>query len=123
MRVVSVRGMRPNDPSVFYVGRASGGWDGSVLGNPVVLADEALRDEAVDAYEAWLWDKILAGDREVRQALDAIPEGAAVGCWCAPRRCHAEAVIRAARLLREAACGPPSPGSCRRCSCGRAPVS
>jgi hypothetical protein len=102
MHAVNVRGMKANDPRVLYCGRACHGWHGSVLANPVPLDDEALRDEAVDAYEGWLWDRLLAGDRVLLAALEAIPEGAALGCWCAPKRCHTEAVIRAARLAREA---------------------
>ena len=40
-------------------------------------------------------------DREVVEALLDLPDDALLGCWCAPKRCHTEAVIEFARRLRD----------------------
>jgi hypothetical protein len=76
-----------------YIGRPS------VLGNPFTHLEistavwrVASRDEAIDSYEKWLRDRVTEGDKYIREALDAIPDGATLVCWCAPLRCHADVV-------------------------------
>lgn len=65
-------------PYDVYVGRP-GPW-----GNSEPLRSESERDTAVDAYRDWLLHcpKLRALTPELR--------GKVLGCWCAPRRCHAD---------------------------------
>lgn len=62
----------------------------------------ASREEAIERYRHWLWDRIKAA--EVDLAELASLHGKTLGCWCAPRPCHGE-VLEAAAFwaLREQA--------------------
>ena len=40
MVVISVRSLTPNAKGITYIGRSSGGWKASVLGNPHHVGDE-----------------------------------------------------------------------------------
>jgi hypothetical protein len=66
--------------NVVYVGR------GTPWGNPFVMGKDGGRDEVCDRFE-----------REVLPTLDVTPLiGQDLLCWCAPLRCHADALLRAA---------------------------
>lgn len=69
----------------IYVGRPSK-W-----GNPFVLNDESYREEVLAQYEEWLMSKpeLIA---EVKREL----KGKHLLCWCAPRMCHADVLLRVA---------------------------
>jgi hypothetical protein len=70
--------MVPHD--AVYVGR------GTQWGNPFVMRSEAERDMVCDRFE-----------REVLPTLNVAPlVGRHLICWCAPKRCHADALLRAA---------------------------
>jgi hypothetical protein len=58
------------------------------------------REEAVERYRQWLWARIEAGDEPVLAALRELDEESVLICWCAPKRCHASVIERAARWLR-----------------------
>lgn len=76
----------------IYVGRPSK-W-----GNPFTHLDDgtlarfkvATRDEAVSAYEAWVVQQ--------PELMAALPElrGHDLLCWCAPKSCHADVLLRLA---------------------------
>jgi hypothetical protein len=79
------RGIHPTN--AVYVGR------GTPWGNPFVIGKDGDRDEVCDRFE-----------REVLPALDVGPlVGKDLVCWCAPKRCHADALLRAAQgtLIRQ----------------------
>lgn len=101
MTPVNVRGLPPGTPGVYYCGRACNGWPESPLANPFVLTREADRDRVIDRYREWLDERIREDDRTVVTALLDLPDDARLGCWCVPKRCHVEAIIAAARRLRE----------------------
>lgn len=60
-------------------------------GNPFTIAEYG-RDGCIDKYEEWIMTQ--------PQLLARLPElkGKVLGCWCAPRRCHGEVLIK---LLEE----------------------
>ena len=63
-----------------YVGR------GSLWGNPYKLSSVWTRDMVCDAFEQFILPK-----------LDLTPlRGKDLVCFCAPKRCHADALLRAA---------------------------
>lgn len=70
------------------------------LGNPFVMHGEHTRDAVCDNYEAWFNDKVARNDERVMNQLRSIwkagrgKEYVVLGCWCAPRRCHAETIAR-----------------------------
>jgi hypothetical protein len=79
MRVWNRRDKRIPATAV-YVGR------GTPWGNPFVIGKHGDRDQVCDRFE-----------REVLPALDLTPlRGRHLSCWCAPLRCHADALLWAA---------------------------
>jgi Domain of unknown function (DUF4326) len=63
-----------------YIGR------GSPWGNPFKIGEDGTRDEVCDRFE-----------REVLPALDVSAlRGKDLVCFCAPRRCHGDAILRKA---------------------------
>ena len=87
---VDVAAFLKADQRHVYVGRPT------PLGNPWRIARKAanaIRHEAQEKYRRWLWEKIKARDKEVMNALLAIPKDAILGCWCQPKPyCHAEII-------------------------------
>jgi hypothetical protein len=73
------------DPFDVYVGRPSE-W-----GNPFPLRDESEREEVIRKYREWL----LAQPELVAKAQRELA-GKVLGCWCAPRACHAEVLAQIA---------------------------
>lgn len=69
-----------------YIGRPSK-W-----GNPFVLGKDGTREEVVAKYEVH-----LRNSRPLMQALVEL-QGKVLGCWCAPRPCHGDVLLR---LLEE----------------------
>lgn len=81
------------DKGAVYVGR------GSPLGNKFVMANESDREYVCDAYEVWLQDRIALGDPVVVNELSRLSKLATegdliLGCFCSPKRCHAESIKR-----------------------------
>lgn len=67
-----------------YIGRPSQ-W-----GNPFVLGRDGTREQVIARYEAWLL--------ESAELMAALPQlrGKVLGCWCAPRACHGDLLVRLA---------------------------
>lgn len=76
-------------PGAFYGGR------GGPLGNPFIMGIHGDRDEVCDKYEAWL--------RDQHHLLRMLPQlkGRDGVCFCAPKRCHLDLVVRLANGTRE----------------------
>lgn len=67
-------------PGAVYCGR------GSPYGNPFVIGKDGDRDEVCDRFEA-----------EILPTLDvAALRGKDLVCFCAPRRCHCDALLQKA---------------------------
>lgn len=75
----------------IYVGR------GSKWGNPFSHLKQSSakwhvssRDEAIDSYAKWIQTQ--------PELVAALPElkGKILGCWCKPKRCHAEILAKLA---------------------------
>ncbi len=67
-----------------YIGRPSK-W-----GNPFVVGKHGQRGECIGLYESWLRENAA-----LFAALDEL-RGLVLGCWCAPRACHGELLVRLA---------------------------
>ena len=69
----------------------------TVLGNPFRMASEADRDTVCDRYSSYCW-QAYNSNPEYRLAINALVRkhqlghDIALGCWCAPKRCHAESI-------------------------------
>ncbi len=58
--------------------------------NPFKVGRDGTRAEVIAKYEAWIQTQ--------PQLLKALPElrGKVLGCWCAPRACHGDVLVRLA---------------------------
>lgn len=84
----------PNTPKgAVYIGRPS------PFGNPFTHLTSgswaqkvvASREEAVRSYEEW-----LLGQPELVEKVKAELKGKDLVCWCAPRSCHGDVLLRIA---------------------------
>lgn len=73
-----------------YIGRPS------PFGNPYSHRPSSFktlhvptREDAIAHFEADVWKH-----KHMQDLIFALPEDAVLGCWCAPNRCHGEAIIR-----------------------------
>lgn len=84
---------------------------GTPLGNPYPLRRETQRDTVCDQYEVWFNRKVREQDPAVMNQLNELwlvgkQTGVIrLGCYCTPRRCHAQTI---ARFLRNYS-GPEAP--------------
>ena len=80
-RVLNKHTMTASDQvNAVYCGR------GSPWGNPFKIGEHGTRDEVCDRFE-----------RDVLPTLDVSPlRGKNLICFCAPQRCHCDAILRKA---------------------------
>ena len=67
-------------PFDVYIGRPS------IWGNPFPLHENTTRDRVMRAYVEW----VVKQPRLMRQVGEL--RGKTLGCWCAPKRCHGDAL-------------------------------
>ena len=72
-------------PDAIYIGR------GSLYGNPFVIGKDGNRDEVCDKYEQY-----LLNNPPLLQAVKTNLKGRDVVCFCAPKRCHGDTLVRLA---------------------------
>lgn len=78
---------RHKEPFDIYIGR------GSIWGNPHKMKNEAGRAYVIELYRRTLWKKIKAGEITIPMLLAL--DGKRLGCYCSPKRCHGEVIIKA----------------------------
>lgn len=68
------------------------------FGNRYRMVDDSdsERDRVCDQYEAWLAGRIQKNPNFLLPLIGA----KRLGCWCAPKRCHAESLARAIAKMR-----------------------
>lgn len=73
-------------PYDIYIGRPSK-W-----GNPYIIGPDGDREEVIKKYEEHI--------RNSKILMRALPElvGKTLGCWCPPKQCHGDVLLK---LLRE----------------------
>ena len=68
-----------------YIGR------GSPFGNPFRMNNESERDSVCDKYE-----DCLMANPELLSRVENELRGKDLVCWCAPKRCHGDLLLRIA---------------------------
>lgn len=105
MREITIWIARRKDPGAIAVDRSS------ALGNPSHLDDESQRDQVCEDYHAFLFHTVVPiinsmdqhlpkfeDFRRMRAQLENIAIEARLhgqvklGCWCDPKRCHAQSI-------------------------------
>lgn len=82
----------------FYIGRnpqrikCPPHKDMSRFSNPHVIGEYGDRDKCVDDYEIHL-RKLLAERPHLKEDLRRM-KGHRIGCWCAPKRCHGDVIVK-----------------------------
>ena len=87
MVVVNKRSHKPTSHDV-YIGRPS------VFGNPVRLNKEHERSRVVALFEDWIRNDPSFMAQRARDAIRELPEDAVLVCWCAPKQCHGDVIIK-----------------------------
>ena len=91
IRIVNLRTYRAVEGEVLIkVDRSS------VLGNPFFMHNESERDSVCEQYEDY-FNKQVSKNADFTNALRNIYKvmqvyDVALGCWCYPKRCHAETI-------------------------------
>jgi len=101
--VVSVRGINPQSapPDLIYIGRRSGNWRQSPLANPFKLTPDDIREDVIDRYRQYLWQRVKRNEPAITSELTRIAsmvqrgEAVMLGCWCSPLICHGDVVKEA----------------------------
>jgi Domain of unknown function (DUF4326) len=63
-------------------------------GNPFRIGRDGERDEVIERYRRWLWEKIESDCIDLAELASL--HGKALGCWCAPEPCHGDVLEAAA---------------------------
>lgn len=71
-------------PYDVYIGRPSK-W-----GNPFAVGYDGTREEVIQKYETW-----LRGQPALMAAVKSL-RGLTLGCWCRPKMCHGDVLVRIA---------------------------
>lgn len=88
-------GVRRGEPGYIYVGRKCAGLKGSALGNPFMVGVDGTVDEVLAAYETWLRRQVSYDGWSVQDdAMEAIKPDSILVCWCHPKPCHADVIVR-----------------------------
>ena len=66
-----------------YIGRPS------IFGNPFVVGIDGCRENCIRQFEAYARESKI-----IMQAILKLPSTAILGCWCRPKRCHGDAIIK-----------------------------
>ncbi len=74
-----------------YIGR------GSPYGNPFIIGKDGDRDEVCDKF-----DVMLLGNKELLHKVWVALKGKDLECFCAPKRCHGDTLLRIANEVERA---------------------
>lgn len=87
MRIVNLR----KEKYTSYIGR------GSIFGNPFKIGNIGNnREDVIRLYEKWVRIKMYTLNHlnELGQAIYDLPEDAILGCYCKPKACHGDIIIK-----------------------------
>lgn len=102
MKVVNVR----QENCTHYIGRASSYSETDTLGifanlgNPFAIGSvhstdsEYARKSVIDSFERW-----ARSHPDVMARIKILPEDAVLGCWCKPKACHGDVIVKIWREL------------------------
>ena len=67
-------------------------------GNPFFIGRHGSREEIIERYRTWLWDKVKKGEIQVAEL--AALNGKTLACQCGPP-CHGDVLVKAAAWAQE----------------------
>ena len=63
-------------------------------GNPFRISKRASREDVIERYRRWLWQRIREGEVSLEELAGL--HGKTLACWCHPKPCHCNVLARAA---------------------------
>lgn len=84
MRVVN----KHTEPYTVYIGRPT------IFGNPFVIGIDGDRSMVVFKYEGW-----VRNQPKVLDAISKLKNDDVLGCFCHPKPCHGDVIIKLYREL------------------------
>jgi hypothetical protein len=94
MKAVNLR----KEKYTHYIGR------GSILGNPFKIGKDGSREEVIKKYEEHIYDIMYDLDGEltvIGRAIYRLPSNAILGCYCKPKACHGDIIVKIWKELHE----------------------
>lgn len=92
MRVINIKPHRPTK-CTHYIGRNAAYYGlqdyDTGLGNPFPLAWNRTRAQSIVEFEAW-----ARATPHVLETIRRLPADAILGCWCKPKACHGDVIIK-----------------------------
>ena len=79
MKVVNLR----KEKYTVYIGRGSG------FGNPFIIGKSGTREKVIKKYEKWVRESSI-----LLQQISILPKDAILGCYCKPKACHGDIIIK-----------------------------
>lgn len=76
-------------PYTHYIGRSGRGLVSIGLHNPFPVQVESNRLKVIAQFEAYARQSPV-----VMQLIKELPEDAVLGCWCTPKPCHGEVIMK-----------------------------
>jgi hypothetical protein len=64
---------------------------GSLLGNPFVIGKDGTREEVIEKFRVYFYDRIK-NDECFRLAVLQL-KGRTLGCFCKPQKCHCDIYV------------------------------
>ena len=77
MRVVNLR----KYPYTVYIGR------GSKFGNPFLIGKDGTREDVIKKFEVYARKQLVNG-------IAFLPKDAVLGCYCKPKPCHGDVIVK-----------------------------
>lgn len=74
-----------------YIGR------GSIFGNPFRIGKDGTRNEVIAKYNEHIYDIMYDADgdmTELGKAIYSLPSNAILGCYCHPKACHGDIIVK-----------------------------
>jgi len=68
----------------------------SPFSNPFVVGRHGDRDQVLQKYRTYIYNRLLA-EPELRRQLEEL-RGKRLGCWCHPKPCHGDILIEWLRM-------------------------
>lgn len=92
IRIINLENYKLNDGEILIkVDRSS------YLGNLFFMKSEYERNEVCDNYKIYFYEQLALNNKKFMRTLLDIANiskehDVALGCWCYPKRCHAETI-------------------------------
>ncbi len=88
-KIINIKSGEPYD---VYCGRANATYnlEESVLANPFPITKERSREQAIEEYKVYFYDRIEK-DVKFKEYVESLL-GKTLACWCVPQKCHVEVI-------------------------------